>query len=86
MHALQMRIDSDTGKDLPGKQREQKENNFTGKINNLATSDILEVARVADSWIGFLCFPFDLGLSLWFLYGILDYSAFVGFGFMLVCY
>ncbi|KAE9403973.1 P-loop containing nucleoside triphosphate hydrolase protein [Gymnopus androsaceus JB14] len=55
------------------------------KINNLATSDVSDVAGVADLWVILLCFPFDLGLSLWFLYGVLGYSAFVGFGFMLLC-
>ncbi|KAE9403967.1 P-loop containing nucleoside triphosphate hydrolase protein [Gymnopus androsaceus JB14] len=79
-HALRMRVD--TG-NLPGMQG--KQNNFTGKINNLATSDVSEVAGLADFWVVFLCFPFDLGLSLWFLYGILGYSAFAGFGFMLLC-
>lgn len=74
-----MRID--TG-NLPSKQG--KENNFTGKINNLATSDASEVAELADFWIVLLCFPFDLGLCLWFLYGILGYGAFLGFAFMLV--
>ncbi|KAJ4491264.1 P-loop containing nucleoside triphosphate hydrolase protein [Lentinula edodes] len=79
-HSLRIRIASGS---LP--DDEEKSKNFMGKLNNLAASDVAEVAGFAEFWIVFLCFPAELALFLWFLYEILQWSAFVGFGFMLLC-
>jgi hypothetical protein len=78
-HALRIRIDAGN---LP--DGTEKSGNFSGKLNNLATSDASEVAEVSDYWIIFLCFPFELAMSLRFLYAILGWSALIGFAFMLV--
>ncbi|KAF9077569.1 P-loop containing nucleoside triphosphate hydrolase protein, partial [Rhodocollybia butyracea] len=77
-HSLRIRIDSGSSSDSKG-------NNFMGKLNNLAASDASEVAILSELWIVFLCFPFELALSLWFLFDILGWSAFIGFAFMLLC-
>ncbi|KAJ3868777.1 P-loop containing nucleoside triphosphate hydrolase protein [Lentinula novae-zelandiae] len=79
-HSLRIRIASST---LPDDKEES--NNFMGKLNNLAASDVAEIAGFAEFWIVFLCFPVELVLFLWFLYEILQWSAFVGFAFMLLC-
>ncbi|KAJ4501458.1 P-loop containing nucleoside triphosphate hydrolase protein [Lentinula lateritia] len=79
-HSLRIRIASGS---LPDDKEES--NNFMGKLNNLAASDVAEIAGFAEFWIVFLCFPVELVLFLWFLYEILQWSAFVGFAFMLLC-
>ncbi|KAJ3814679.1 P-loop containing nucleoside triphosphate hydrolase protein [Lentinula aff. lateritia] len=79
-HSLRIRIASGS---LP--DNEEESNNFMGKLNNLAASDVAEIAGFAEFWIVFLCFPVELVLFLWFLYEILHWSAFVGFAFMLLC-
>ncbi|KAJ3747371.1 multidrug resistance-associated ABC transporter [Lentinula detonsa] len=78
-HSLRIRIDS---VNLSGKQQKD---NFTGKLINLAASDATEVSGLADVWIVLLCFPVEFGLSLWFLYDILEWSVFIGYAFMLLC-
>ncbi|KAJ4001710.1 P-loop containing nucleoside triphosphate hydrolase protein [Lentinula boryana] len=78
-HSLRIRIDS---VNLSGKQQKD---NFTGKLTNLAASDVTEISGLADVWIVLLCFPVEFGLSLWFLYDILEWSVFMGYAFMLLC-
>ncbi|KIK69636.1 hypothetical protein GYMLUDRAFT_236138 [Collybiopsis luxurians FD-317 M1] len=80
-HALRIRIDAGH---QPEKDKE-KSDNFSGRLNNLATSDASEVAELADFWIRFSCFPLEVALCLWFLYSVLEWSALVGFAFMLLC-
>lgn len=67
-HSLRIRIASGS---LP--DDEEKSKNLLGKLNNLAASDVAEVAGFAEFWIVFLCFPAELALFLWFLYEILQW-------------
>ncbi|KAJ4482242.1 P-loop containing nucleoside triphosphate hydrolase protein, partial [Lentinula aciculospora] len=79
-HSLRIRTDSDNLNDS-----KETSNNITGKLNNLVASDIPEVGGAISPFLVFLCSPVELGLSMWFLYDILQWSAFVGFAFMLLC-
>ncbi|KAF4618966.1 hypothetical protein D9613_010076 [Agrocybe pediades] len=52
--------------------------NLTGKINNLVTSDISSVGQGDDFVSLFFYMPLQIGLSIFFLYKILGWSALVG--------
>ncbi|KAJ3824262.1 P-loop containing nucleoside triphosphate hydrolase protein [Lentinula raphanica] len=80
-HSLRIRVDSGNS----STNTKGQTNNFVGKLTNLAASDAAEVAGKADVWIVLACFPIELMLCLWFLYSILEWSIFVGYGFMLIC-
>ncbi|KAH8835448.1 hypothetical protein DL96DRAFT_1730898 [Flagelloscypha sp. PMI_526] len=61
-------------------------NNLVGKINNLVTTDLNNIVEGRDFLFGILYIPLQIGLSIWFLYVILGYSAFVGLAVIVVTF
>ncbi|KAH7907307.1 P-loop containing nucleoside triphosphate hydrolase protein [Hygrophoropsis aurantiaca] len=59
-------------------------NNLIGKINNLVSSDLNNITDGRDFLLLCLYSPLQIGVGIWFLYGILDWSALVGLATM-VC-
>ncbi|KAI6045165.1 hypothetical protein EDC04DRAFT_2638851 [Pisolithus marmoratus] len=60
--------------------------NFAGKINNLITTDLGNITDGRDFLFVFPYMPLQLALSTWFLYHILDWSAFVGLAVMILLF
>ncbi|KAH7913221.1 hypothetical protein BJ138DRAFT_1059515 [Hygrophoropsis aurantiaca] len=56
--------------------------NLIGKINNLVTSDLNNITEGRDFLLLGFYVPLQVGLSIWFLYGILGWSALVGLAVM----
>ncbi|KAE9389843.1 hypothetical protein BT96DRAFT_946568 [Gymnopus androsaceus JB14] len=54
----------------------------SGRINNLVTTDLSNMAELRNWMFVFLQRPFEFVLSAAFLYGILGWSSFVGIGLM----
>ncbi|PSS37122.1 hypothetical protein PHLCEN_2v995 [Hermanssonia centrifuga] len=75
--------DSGSIKDVGTKPSEKKEGNMIGKINNLVTTD-LSTFEGGQNFLLLLFFtPFQIVLSVVFLYAILGWSVLVGVGVML---
>ncbi|PSS08857.1 hypothetical protein PHLCEN_2v3472 [Hermanssonia centrifuga] len=55
-----------------------KGNNLIGKINNLVTSDLNNITSGRDFLFILVSAPMQIILSMWFLYVVLGWSAFVG--------
>ncbi|KAI6136946.1 hypothetical protein F5141DRAFT_1077700 [Pisolithus sp. B1] len=60
--------------------------NFVGKINNLITTDLGNITDGRDFLLVFPYVPLQLVLCTWFLYHILDWSAFVGLAVMILLF
>ncbi|KAJ7125203.1 P-loop containing nucleoside triphosphate hydrolase protein [Mycena epipterygia] len=56
-----------------------------GNLMNLATSDLANITAVVVVWLVLLYAPIQVGLSTWFLYSILGWSAIVGLAVMVAC-
>ncbi|KAH7908629.1 P-loop containing nucleoside triphosphate hydrolase protein [Hygrophoropsis aurantiaca] len=71
-----------------GDERGPKSNtsNLIGKINNLVSSDLNNITEGRDFLMLCLYTPLQIGLSIWFLYGILGWSALVGLATMVVSF
>lgn len=50
-HSLRIRIDSEESRDDQPHDSKSKTKNLTGRINNLATSDVSNITSVTDFWI-----------------------------------
>ncbi|KAI0085661.1 hypothetical protein BDY19DRAFT_964983 [Irpex rosettiformis] len=81
-HALRSRVKADTQQpssssddSAPGKA---SSGNFAGKLNNLITTDMINVIDGVGFLYPFLYLPLQLALCSWFLYSILGWSAFLG--------
>ncbi|KAF9808291.1 hypothetical protein IEO21_07904 [Rhodonia placenta] len=61
-----------------------KGKSLVGKINNLITSDLANITRGLEFAQVFIRVPFQLVFSVWFLYTILGWSAFVGMSVIVV--
>ncbi|VDB89903.1 unnamed protein product [Peniophora sp. CBMAI 1063] len=75
-------------KDNAGKEKEkekEKGDNFVGKINNLVTTDLQSIVNGRDFTMAVVFTPVTIGISLYFLYLVLGWSAFVGMGVMVAC-
>ncbi|KAI9444468.1 hypothetical protein H4582DRAFT_1805817 [Lactarius indigo] len=73
---------SDSGKsdsDEPGES-----SNLVGKMNNLVSTDLENLVDGRDFLLLVLYFPLQIVVSVWFLYNILGWSAFVGMAVMVV--
>ncbi|VDB97890.1 unnamed protein product [Peniophora sp. CBMAI 1063] len=82
---------STKGPDKVGDQKnnvgkEEKGDNFAGKINNLVTTDLQNIVNGRDFTIAIVFTPVMVGMSLYFLYLVLGWSAFVGMGVMVTCW
>ncbi|OCH88609.1 P-loop containing nucleoside triphosphate hydrolase protein [Obba rivulosa] len=55
-----------------------------GKLNNLVTSDLRNIYHGCDILYIILYLPVQSGLCIWFLYTVLDWSAFVGMAVMIL--
>ncbi|KAF8650152.1 hypothetical protein AX16_005387 [Volvariella volvacea WC 439] len=76
--ALQLRVDSSNSST-------ERKANLTGKINNLATSDLLNITSFTEAWLIMLLAPVQIGTSIFFLYKVLSWSALVGTVVMILC-
>lgn len=72
--------DTGGGKSVSGAE------NFVGKINNLITTDLGNITGGRDLLLLFPYVPLQLVLCTWFLYHILDWSAFVGLAVMVLLF
>ncbi|KAG6908669.1 hypothetical protein DXG01_003683 [Tephrocybe rancida] len=61
-----------------------KTQNVVGKINNLISTDLGNIVDGCDFLLLFIYIPLQITLCVIFLYGILGWSAFVGFGVLLL--
>ncbi|KAG8864758.1 hypothetical protein FRB96_003344 [Tulasnella sp. 330] len=65
--------------DLPNHTRNSDSNsNLTGKLINLISTDLMNVTGAREFMLPLICAPVEITLSVWFLYYILGWSAFVG--------
>ncbi|THH21507.1 hypothetical protein EUX98_g8371, partial [Antrodiella citrinella] len=67
-------------------QPKPKSDNFVGKLNNLVTNDLSNINNGSDFVTLVIFVPFQLVLSVVFLYAILGWSAFVGVGATVLCF
>ncbi|KAG1716785.1 hypothetical protein ID866_383 [Astraeus odoratus] len=75
------------GKDeVIGKKPSSSADNLVGKINNLVTTDLGNIVDGRDLLLIFPYIPLQIALCIWFLYGILGWSAFVGLAVMIVLF
>ncbi|KAH9028060.1 hypothetical protein EDB83DRAFT_1910199 [Lactarius deliciosus] len=75
---------SDSGKedsDEPGDS-----SNLVGKMNNLVSTDLENLVDGRDFLLLVLYFPLQIVVSVWFLYNILGWSAFVGMAVMVALF
>ncbi|KAF8955959.1 ABC transporter type 1, transmembrane domain-containing protein [Flammula alnicola] len=70
----------------PPKQGQKKvsDGNLIGKINNLVTTDLNNIVGARDFLLVVLYVPLQISLCMVFLYRLLGWSSFVGFGVMLI--
>jgi hypothetical protein len=68
------------------KKQNTNSDNLIGKINNLVTTDLGNIVEARDLLLILLHIPFQIALGIWFLYTILGWSAFIGFGIMLLLF
>ncbi|KAH7915135.1 hypothetical protein BJ138DRAFT_1170143 [Hygrophoropsis aurantiaca] len=61
-----------------GASKPTQTDNLMGKLNNLVTSDLSNLNEGRNYLIICLHIPVQIGLSIWFIYNILAWSAFVG--------
>ncbi|KAF7296042.1 Multidrug resistance-associated ABC transporter [Mycena kentingensis (nom. inval.)] len=61
-----------------------KKKGSVGKLMNF-TSDLMNIGLVMNTWLALVAAPMQLAISTWFLYAILDWSALVGLGVMVLC-
>ncbi|KIY72764.1 P-loop containing nucleoside triphosphate hydrolase protein [Cylindrobasidium torrendii FP15055 ss-10] len=57
---------------------------MAGKINTLATADMQNIKGVSTYWVTAAFLPFQILLCVAFLYFLLDWSVFVGFGILVL--
>ncbi|KAH8986106.1 hypothetical protein EDB92DRAFT_2054957 [Lactarius akahatsu] len=60
--------------------------NLVGKMNNLVSTDLENLVDGRDFLLLVLYFPLQMVVSVWFLYNILGWSAFVGMAFMVALF
>ncbi|KAG8972657.1 hypothetical protein FRC05_009668 [Tulasnella sp. 425] len=60
----------------------QKDKNLVGKITNLISTDLGNIVEARDFLFVIWYAPLQIGLSIWFLYRILGWAAFVGLAVM----
>ncbi|KAH7914592.1 hypothetical protein BJ138DRAFT_1143462 [Hygrophoropsis aurantiaca] len=60
--------------------------NLVGKINNLVTTDLNNITEGRDFMFIAIYVPLQVGLCIWFLYGILEWAAIVGLLFMILLF
>ncbi|KAI0052966.1 hypothetical protein FA95DRAFT_1579668 [Auriscalpium vulgare] len=70
----------------PEPEAEKQESNLVGKINNLVSTDLSNITDGRDFLLLILYMPFQLALSIWFLYAMLGWSAFVGMAVMVMLF
>ncbi|PSR73260.1 hypothetical protein PHLCEN_2v10875 [Hermanssonia centrifuga] len=63
-----------------------KGTNVVGKLNNLVTSDLDNIAKGCDFLMIFIYSPLQIALGIWFLYVILGWSTFVGLAVMVILF
>ncbi|KAI0711031.1 P-loop containing nucleoside triphosphate hydrolase protein [Cerioporus squamosus] len=85
-HALRIRVKADTDSTAPDEPsaagRLNGSKNLSGKLFTLATSDI-ENVLAGREFLELLFAPFQIGISIFFLYALLGWSAFVGVAMMI---
>ncbi|CCM06744.1 uncharacterized protein FIBRA_09038 [Fibroporia radiculosa] len=69
---------NDTSSAGSGSNNRQKQENATGRINNLITSDLGSLEHAKDLLLILLEVPLQIILSIYFLYVVLGWSAFAG--------
>ncbi|KIO02467.1 hypothetical protein M404DRAFT_9898 [Pisolithus tinctorius Marx 270] len=72
--------------DTSGEKSALSTENFVGKISNLITTDLGNITDGRDFLLVFPYVPLQLVLCTWFLYRILDWSAFVGLAVMILLF
>ncbi|KAE9396473.1 hypothetical protein BT96DRAFT_996727 [Gymnopus androsaceus JB14] len=60
--------------------------NLVGKLNNLVSTDLQNIVDAKDFVRLFALVPIQVVLCIWFLYGILGYSAFVGLAVIIILF
>ncbi|VDB86203.1 unnamed protein product [Peniophora sp. CBMAI 1063] len=80
-NALRMRVKSEPASSSP--IGTNKNDDLSGKLNNLVTSDLQNVVNGRDFLVVVIFTPTTVAISLYFLYGILGWSAFVALAVML---
>ncbi|VDB85429.1 unnamed protein product [Peniophora sp. CBMAI 1063] len=87
-HALRLRVKTSTGsigdEDGDRKEDHMKDDNFAGRINNLVTTDLQNLAGGRDSGLLVIYIPATIAASLYFLYGLVGWSIFVGLAVMII--
>ncbi|KIJ68833.1 hypothetical protein HYDPIDRAFT_173463 [Hydnomerulius pinastri MD-312] len=72
--------------DAQAKKPQSSADNLVGKINNLVTTDLNNIIEGRDFLMVFPYIPLQIGFCIWFLYHILDWSAFVGLAVMVIMF
>ncbi|KZT28297.1 hypothetical protein NEOLEDRAFT_1145911 [Neolentinus lepideus HHB14362 ss-1] len=90
-HSLRIRIKAKSGFDTgsadgSGSPDTQENSQILGKINNLVTSDLNNITDGRNFLLLGLYSPLQVVLSIWFLYSILERSAFVGMAIMILLF
>ncbi|KAH9041259.1 hypothetical protein EDB85DRAFT_1921835 [Lactarius pseudohatsudake] len=75
---------SDSGKDDGDEAGDSS--NLVGKMNNLVSTDLENLVDGRDFLLLVLYFPLQIVVSVWFLYNILGWSAFVGMALMVALF
>ncbi|EMD39570.1 hypothetical protein CERSUDRAFT_150130 [Gelatoporia subvermispora B] len=70
----------------PTAAAQDKLKNLVGKMNNLVTIDLDNIASATDFLMPLEMVPLQGALSIWFLYSILSWSALVGLAIMLILF
>lgn len=60
--------------------------NLVGKINNLVSTDLSNITEARDLALVFLSTPLQVAVCIFFLYGLLGWSAFVGLASILLLF
>ncbi|KAF8845471.1 hypothetical protein BDN67DRAFT_993677 [Paxillus ammoniavirescens] len=76
----------DEADDAEAKKSTSSADNLVGKINNLVTTDLGNITDGRDFLLVFPYIPLQVGMCIWFLYGILGWSALVGLAVMIACF
>ncbi|KAF9078002.1 hypothetical protein BDP27DRAFT_1207896 [Rhodocollybia butyracea] len=92
-HSLRIRVKADPGSSAASEKDDKVDKNKkggksgiksqTGRINNLVTTDLSNIAELRNWVMTFFGRPVEFLLSVVFLYGILGWSTFVGIGLMI---
>ncbi|TFK52961.1 P-loop containing nucleoside triphosphate hydrolase protein [Heliocybe sulcata] len=87
-HSLRIRVkaESNSGPGSTNNPASSDNGHLLGNINNLVTSDLSNITDGRNFLLLGLYSPLQVVLSIWFLYNILEWSAFVGMAIMIILF